>query len=262
MPDRAPPPAPPTTPAHAGYFTGLASTYAQHRPTYPGEAIAYLLNGLPASCIAVDVGCGTGISSRLLAEHGVRVIGIDPNQDMLDQARRESPSSIEYRIGTGERTGMPDSCADLVLCAQSFHWFNPPTALREFHRVLKSRGRLALMWNVKDSGDVFSAGFIRNSDRAQADAATRGLKVNEHRAGDPTIGGFFQNVRMQAFAITQYLDLEGVLGRARSASYFPKSDPLRTELENDLRDLFKQHQCDGVVSLRYRTEVTLAVRVD
>jgi len=249
------------TPAHAGYFTGLAGTYAQHRPTYPAEAITYLLDGFPASCVALDVGCGTGISSRLLENRGTRVIGIDPNQDMLDQARRESPASIEYCIGSGEHTGMPDGGADLVLCAQSFHWFDPPAALREFHRVLKLGGRLALMWNVKDSSDEFSAGFVRNSDRAQADAALRGLKVNEHRAGDPTIGGYFGNVRMKAFTISQSLDLDGLLGRARSASYFPTAEPLKTELENDLRDLFARHQRDGVVALRYRTEVTLADRV-
>jgi ubiquinone/menaquinone biosynthesis C-methylase UbiE len=238
------------------YFTGLAATYAQHRPSYPIEAIDCVLEGLRQPIRVVDVGCGTGISSRLLASAGrcAEVVGIDPNADMLNQARHqnvEAQLKIEYRVGTGERTGLDDYSFDLVLCAQSFHWFAPLEALREFHRVLKPHGRLALMWNVKDpTADEFSARYTAINDRAMADAAMRGLVVRSEREADPTLGGYFENVRQRTFANPQLLDLEGVLGRMASASYFPKLDPLRSQLQHER------------VSLMHRVEVTLADRAN
>ena len=54
-------------------FTGLADTYASARPGYPAEAIAYILDALPSRPEVADVGCGTGISTRLLIEQGARV---------------------------------------------------------------------------------------------------------------------------------------------------------------------------------------------
>lgn len=244
-------------------FTGLASAYAQHRPSYPSQAIDWILDGLAPPVVAADIGCGTGISSRLLGQRGVQVIGIDPNSDMLREARNASSGQlhIEYLIGTGERTGLENSSVDLTLCAQSFHWFDPQTALREFHRILRRGGRLALMWNVKDDNDAFTAKYIRNVDRAQADAATRGLHVPSEREADPTLGGSFTNIRKRDFDNPQAFDLNGLLGRARSASYFPKGEPLKSELERDLVQMFNEFQRNGFITLQQRTEVTLADRV-
>src|SRR5687768_7266174 len=106
------------------YFTGLAGAYARNRPTYPVEAINFIVAGMARPISAADLGCGTGISTRLLAACGVKVVGIDPNRDMLAQASQES-TGIEYRQGAGEQTGLPDGSIDLVVCAQSFHWFDP-----------------------------------------------------------------------------------------------------------------------------------------
>jgi ubiquinone/menaquinone biosynthesis C-methylase UbiE len=246
------------------YFTGLANLYSQHRPSYPHAAIAWALECLPAPVRAVDVGCGTGISTRLLAEHGANVIGIDPNADMLAQAIAiESPASsrITYQMGTGEQTHLSASRADVVVCAQSFHWFDAMAALHEFHRILKPGGRLALMWNVRDDSDPFTLGYSHVAHAAQADAAAHGIVVHAAREADPTLGGYFANVRRRRFPNPQTLDLQGLLGRARSASYFPKQDPLRGELEGRLRRLFENHARDGKVILHHNTEVTVADRV-
>jgi SAM-dependent methyltransferase len=261
-----------TPPPVTEYFTGLAETYAAYRPTYPLAAIEAALDGYPApraSFVVADVGCGTGICTRLLARIGTRVIGIDPNPDMLVQARRESanhsldvPACIEFRQGTGERTGLDNHSVDLVMCAQSFHWFNAEAALREFHRITKlGRGRLALMWNVRDDRDEFTAGYGEIVNRAQADAQSRGRMIGRDHAGDPTIGGWFESPRTLVFLNPQMVDLEGLLGRAHSASYFPKpGNPLRAQLDCGLRRIFDSHQRDGCVTLHHRTELTLARR--
>src|SRR5690606_4672034 len=107
--------------------------------------------GLP---LLVDVGCGTGISTRLFAARGVRVLGIEPNADMRRQAAQTPPpgggSPPEYRAGTAEATGLPAGCARAILAAQAFHWFDPDGALREFRRILEPGGWVALMANERD----------------------------------------------------------------------------------------------------------------
>ncbi len=249
------------------YFTGLAGVYDANRPNYPIEAIDVILDGLPRPTTVADVGCGTGISTRLLAMRAgkrAKVIGVDPNADMLREARfaaERALLNIEFAEGTGERTGLSDASVDVVVCAQAFHWLSPIEALREFHRVLQPSGRVALMWNVRDDGhDAFTTAYSAMARRAMDAAASRGLEVHDLRSADPTIGGFFRDARLLVFPNPHRLTQDGLMGRARSASYFPRQDPLRGEMEAELRTLFQQHSVDGVVTLWHRTEVTLATR--
>lgn len=148
-------------------FTGLAQLYAQSRPGYPAAALDHLLTrcGLRPGAVAVDVGCGTGISSRLLAERGLRVVGIEPNADMRRQAEASTealPPGVpapEYRDGRAEATGLPEGAADVVVAAQAFHWFDADRALREFHRILKPGGWVALLNYERDETDACTAAF-------------------------------------------------------------------------------------------------------
>jgi SAM-dependent methyltransferase len=145
------------------------------------------------------------------------------------------------------------------VCAQAFHWLKPLEALREFHRVLKPGGRLALVWNVRDDDhDAFTAAYSQIARRAMDDAESRGREVHDLRSADSTVGGYFTNARLFTFGNPHRLALEGLLGRARSASYFPRNDPLRGEMEGELRQLFAQYQQESTVLLWHRTEVTLA----
>ena len=85
-------------------FTGLATIYGQARPTYPEELVRWCLEQAAAPTLIVDLGCGTGISTRLFASTGHPVIGIDPNADMLATARAEGAQ--DYRVGTSEQSGL------------------------------------------------------------------------------------------------------------------------------------------------------------
>ncbi len=136
-----------------GRFTGLSDLYAKYRPGYPDEALDFIIQrcGLDGATTLVDVGCGTGISSRLFAARGVPVIGIEPNDEMRGRAEAASGGSHPrlavapvYRAGRAEATGLPDGTAAAVLSAQAFHWFDVEPTLREFHRILRPGGRVAL----------------------------------------------------------------------------------------------------------------------
>ena len=250
----------PTTPLHADApttrFSDRADDYAKHRPSYPPEAIQAILSGLgpPIALTAADIGAGTGISSVLLADRGVRVFAVEPNAEM--RAAATPHPNVEYRDGVAEHTRLPGAMFDLILCAQAFHWFDHGRALREFRRILRARGRIALIWNNRDETDPFTR--IYGAAVAQASsghpAAARVLDPGPafEAAGFPT-------PRLCKCPSVQSLDFAGLLGRALSASYVPRSGPGLDRLRTDLRSAF-DHFADpnGHVSIRYSTDVYLA----
>ena len=239
-------------------FSGRAADYVRHRPGYPAAAIAAVLRGLgdPVRLVAADVGAGTGISSRLLAERGVRVLAIEPNAEMRAAAAPHSGS--DWRAGTAEATGLPDASLGLLLCAQAFHWFHAARALAEFRRVLEPGGRLALMWNNRDRDDPLTRAYI------EAVHAVHGEHPAERRGFDPACvaaDGGFGPVRLERFVNAQELDREGLLGRALSASYVPREGAAHATLERLLGELFEaRRNARGLVTMRYVTQVWLAER--
>ena len=251
-----------------GRFTGLAETYAQFRPSYPATAIDFIIGrcGLEKESLLVDVGCGTGIASRLFAARGLKVIGIEPNPDMrCTAAATVDMDSVEpkviYRAGRAESTGLAAEVADAVLSAQAFHWFEPVATLREFHRILKPAGWTILMWNERDERDPVTAAFgdvIRTASAAAAIESPRQTRAGNDLRTSP----FFQKTEQVKFHNQQTLDLEGLLGRAFSASYAPRSAIEREEWADRLKVVFSQFQHDGRLVIRYRTTIYAAQRND
>jgi len=72
-----------------------------------------------------------GVFSELLAAHfGVQVIGIDPSQKMLDQARcKPAAGNVVYRQAAAEALSLPDSCADLVFMSMVYRHLTDPAAV-------------------------------------------------------------------------------------------------------------------------------------
>jgi SAM-dependent methyltransferase len=127
-------------------FTGFAGTYDQYRPN-PPEALSDVLaqlTGKPVPDLVVDLGCGTGLSSRFWAARARQVIGIDPARDMLAHARLHThEANIAYVFGFGQQIALVGGCADLVTCSQSLHWMEPAPTLAEVARLLREGGVFA-----------------------------------------------------------------------------------------------------------------------
>ena len=239
-------------------FSDRATDYAKYRPSYPTEAIASILEGLPSSVAAADIGAGTGISSRLLADQGVRVFAIEPNEPM-QQAATAHPL-VEFRAGTAEHTGLPDASVDLVTCFQAFHWFEPTPTLQEFSRILKSTGRLAIVWNKRDNNDEFTQEYTRLIKQASSDhpAESRLTSVEPLLASS-----LFSQVRHLTFPYRQALNQEGLIGRTMSTSYLPREGTIQKQLISNLQELYNRFRDeDSFVYLVYCTSVYLAQRKD
>jgi ubiquinone/menaquinone biosynthesis C-methylase UbiE len=137
-----------------GDFTGLADDYAKFRPGYAPQVATALLGLVkrdPATIDAADVGAGTGIWSRILYGRGLKsVTAVEPNDDMRGQGIETSRgTSIQWRKGTAEVTGLGDGSVDLLTMASSFHWADFDRAIAEFHRALRPGGVFCALWNPR-----------------------------------------------------------------------------------------------------------------
>ena len=144
------------TAAQVGFST-QAGTYTQGRPDYPNEISTWLRETLgisPASTV-IDLGAGTGKFTRLLKPLSEHLTAIEP----VDAMRQEFSTLLpDTRILPGTAQSMPlaDDEADVLVCAQAFHWFAQQAALSEIHRVLKPGGRLLVLEFSKPTNKVMS----------------------------------------------------------------------------------------------------------
>ena len=119
--------------AFADHFSSISAKYAAYRPHYPDVLVDSLAKLAPAHHLAWDAGCGTGQLSVPLARVFERVIATDPSQAQLDAAERAP--NVEYRCEPAEHASLADGSADLIVVAQSAHWFDFPAFVAECRRV-------------------------------------------------------------------------------------------------------------------------------
>ena len=92
----------------------------------------------------VDLGCGTGLSTRAWAARADEVVGVEPNVAMLERARAATREpNVRFLEAFAADTGLTGGAADAVCCAQAFHWMEPGPVLAEAARVLRPGGVFA-----------------------------------------------------------------------------------------------------------------------
>ena len=92
----------------------------------------------------LEIGCGRGRISSLLADDTKQYIGIDPDNNAIREAKA-SFGNVDFMTGSGEALAFGDSFFDLVLFTLSLHHQNSGAALKEAHRVLKDNGNLIVV---------------------------------------------------------------------------------------------------------------------
>lgn len=140
--------------ARSRSFETVAAEYERHRPDYPAEALRWVAEqlGLGRGARVLDVGAGTGKLTRSLVALGFDVVAVEPGRPMLEQLRAAVPEA-EALEGPAESIPLRDGSVDAAFAGQAFHWFDPERALPELHRVIRSGGGLALLWNWWDERD-------------------------------------------------------------------------------------------------------------
>lgn len=130
------------------------ATYDKRRPSYPMAMVDDLMAASP--CRVLDVGCGTGIASRLFAVRGCNVIGLEPDERMAAFARSKG-TTVE--VATFETWQAPPEPFDLIISAQAWHWVDPAIGPQKAARVLVPGGRFAAFWNQYGHDPQTTAAF-------------------------------------------------------------------------------------------------------
>jgi SAM-dependent methyltransferase len=123
-------------------FGADADRYDRARPSYPKALVDELLSD-GAACV-LDVGCGTGIASRLFQARGCHALGIEPDRRMARLARRRG---VTVELATFESWDARERRFDLLTCGQAWHWVNPDVGASKAADVLNPGGRVGLFWN-------------------------------------------------------------------------------------------------------------------
>lgn len=212
---------------HARSFRADMAAYARARPGYPDAAVDWLL---PAGAVdVVDLGAGTGQLTRSLVARGLRVTAVDPSASMRAALSTELPG-VPVLDGSGESIPVPDASADAVLCAQAWHWVDPPAAGAEVARVLRPGGVLGLVWNTRDTSGRWGRDLDRLLRPAAGQVPTSGhIAAAGHipAAGQlPAVGEGTPDVRAplrlergSEIAWVQYVDPAGLVDLVASRSY-------------------------------------------
>lgn len=137
-------------------YTDLAEAYLK-RPDYAQTAIDKMLQtaGVKKGDAVCDVGAGAAHLTLKLAEYGLRVSAVEPNDAMRANGikRTEKYSDVIWFEGVGEHTGMESNKFEMVTFGSSFNVCNRQEALQETGRILKDGGWFACMWNHRDLED-------------------------------------------------------------------------------------------------------------
>lgn len=233
-------------------FTGLAGIYAKYRPAYPNELIDYLYKtvGFETAETIADIGCGTGIFSKMLLERGSSVICVDPNEDMLGEAKKKLEGFSKCTIvrAAAESTTLPDSSVDFITVAQAFHWFDRRRFADECRRILKPGGKAVLIYNSRDS----SSDAVKDIDNVYKEFCPQFIEgTSGHRGLAPEkYADFFRGglCDFREFENPLEYDEDSFIGRSLTTSYSLKhGDELFDDYIAELKNVFKKHSVRNIL---------------
>jgi SAM-dependent methyltransferase len=221
-------------------FARQADAYERGRPTYPPEAIAWLIDALRLGPerVAVDVGAGTGKLTRALVQSGATLIAVEPVAEMRAVLERELPE-VRALGGTAESLPLDDGSVDAVVVGQAFHWFDAPAALAEFHRVLGAGGRLGLVWNVRDRRQQLQRAIDEITEPLRGDTPSQARGAWRTELERPSL---FALAAKFEVGFELEVDAELAVDRIGSVSFIAAlEDPRREQVLERVRRLAVEH---------------------
>jgi SAM-dependent methyltransferase len=243
----------------ASGFGAEAAAYERARPSYPPDAVDWLVDALsiPDGGRVCDLAAGTGKFTRLLAPRVPRaaLVAVEPVEAMRTVLAAALPD-VPVAAATAEALPLSDGSLDGIAVAQAFHWFDAPAALREFHRVLRPGGRLALVWNARDRSVPWVDEIWSIMDRVEKRAPWRAHDEWHESAFVET--PWFGPLHDATFRHEQTLSPADVVERVRSVSHVAVLPPdrqravldeVRTLLRDDPATAGRDH-----LALPYRVD--------
>lgn len=232
-------------------FNSKADNYAKYRPSYPEKLIDFLYEQTGAGIVA-DIGAGTGIFTKCLQVKPWKITAVEPNHDMLQKLRGTVGDDVEILEKSAENTGIAENSVDLVTVAQAFHWFDEANFKSECKRILKTGGKLAIIWNsavgsaaveaqkriCKEMCPGFRNGHVGQRSSAEGDRFLR--------------DEYFSACDYAEFSHYMSFTLEEYLGNALSRSYALKeNDAGYVKFISALTENFDKYSKNGTLAIKY-----------
>lgn len=238
-------------------FSNRVEDYAKYRPNYPLEVIDLLKSkfNLSSSHTIVDVGSGTGISSELFLKNGNTVFGVEPNDKMRLEAEKNLAHYGAFKSvnGVSNNANISNKCADFIVVAQAFHWFEPVSTKAEFKRILKDNGLVVILFNDRATkGSPFAEQYEALLNEFGSDYK----EVKHKNVGEKRHKEFLGEYQEFHFSNHQDFNFEALLGRLKSSSYAPKEGDIRfDEMVKVLRRIFDDNCKNGLIRMEYDTQL-------
>jgi len=242
--------------ARRGFDAG-AGAYERARPSYPPDAVAWLVEhcGITPGARVCDLAAGTGKFTRLVEPIGAELVAVEP-VDGMRRMLHESFADLPVVAATAEALPFAAESLDAVTVAQAFHWFDAEAALPELRRALRPGGRLGLIWNARERDTDWVDGVWSVMDRVEKKAPWR----DHDRWSEAAIESerWFGPLHAATFRHEQRLSPAGVVERLASVSHVAVlSDGERARVLDEIRTLLATHpQTAG------RDELAIPYRVD
>jgi ubiquinone/menaquinone biosynthesis C-methylase UbiE len=199
-------------------FGGGADAYERARPSYPPDAVAWLVEHLhiAAGARVCDLAAGTGKLTRLLTPTGARIVAIEPVEGMSAHLRSALPG-VPVAAAVAEALPLADASLDAVTVAQAFHWFDADRAFTELARVLRPDGRVGIIWNIRDRTNHWV-----NEVWSIMDSVEKRAPWRDHESWSADALGVrpgFGRLHHGEFRHAQHLSPEDVVDRIASVSH-------------------------------------------
>jgi ubiquinone/menaquinone biosynthesis C-methylase UbiE len=238
-------------------FEAAVERYERGRPSYPEDAVSFLIRavGIGPGRDVVELGAGTGKFTELIVATGARIVAVEPVPGMREALARTCPS-VEVVDGTAEQIPLPDTSADAVVVAQAFHWFTGELALPEIHRVLRSGGALGLIWNIRDEASDWAERLTEIFDRlaGEGDPRYRDMRWREAFETTDLFGPFHHQVAYHVHQVTR----DEFRDRVLSVSYVASApEAERERVIAEVADLLENDP-----ELRGRDRIVMPYRTD
>lgn len=241
-----------------GQFGPQSSIYNTARSGFPDEVYDWLWEHFDTETPRIlDVGCGTGIASRVLRERGAEVIGTDIDPQMLSEAKKQNDGSIIYLTAPTEALPLLDRSFEAVTAFSSFHWFANPRAVAEIVRVLVPGG--VLMVVNKNDETEFRVGFRACLSRF-VEAPLPNAKAN-YVPGELLLAGGFHTVSEFPVHVSEWLTLPAMMDYLRSVSLWNLIPPERVATATDALEVYcSGFLVDGKIERKVTVRTALGIK--
>ena len=276
-------------------FDSVAEDYDLVRQGYPAVLVdaAVARGRLVAGSRVLEVGCGTGKLTEVLAARELNVDAVDPGPRMIEQAKRRVGASddVRFHLGRFEDVALPEAAFDAVFSATAFHWVDPRIGWTKAASHLRPGGLLALLAHltVHDERSVAAdEGFqalvrkhaptvpAAHSQTRDLDAILAGARdrvANASEVWDWVMGAgrrhlanldaaeLFDDVDVTSHVATIEETADELLAHFRTTSLYFEIDPAhRQAFEDDDRQLIEG--LGGVVTFSLATMLLTARRTN